>query len=139
MWSFIRDLSNRCKSINGIDASKLYPYSICQDMPTGLYTKWEFDSDMQKIKARHHQSRNFEIMVKSYYQETKAECRTESFTHLKILNKLTVSINMDIVITPKQCLKLWDAITIFILARRFVSHLAMKTLREETKSERGMT
>ena len=94
---------------------------------------------MQKIKARHHQSHNFEIMVMSYYQETKAECRTESFTHLKTLNRLTVSINMDIVITPKQCLKLWDAITIFILARRLVSHLAMKTLREETKSERGMT
>ena len=77
--TFIRDSSNVCKSIVGIDASQLYPYSICQDMPTGWYTRWEFDSDMQKFKTRHNRSRNFENMVMSYYQETRPECRTESF------------------------------------------------------------
>ena len=49
--TFIRDSSNVCKSIVGIDASQLYPYSMCQDMTTGLYTRWEFDSDMQKFKG----------------------------------------------------------------------------------------
>ena len=38
--TFIRKSSNLCKSIVGIDASQLYPYSICQPMPTGLYTRW---------------------------------------------------------------------------------------------------
>ena len=71
--TFIRDSSNVCKSIVGIDASQLYPYSMCQNMPTGLYTRWEFDSDMQKFKARHNPSRNFENMVMSYYQETRPE------------------------------------------------------------------
>ena len=66
--TFIRDSSNICKSIVGIDASQLYPYSMCQDMPTGLYTRWEFDTDMQKFKARHNQTRNFENMVMSFYQ-----------------------------------------------------------------------
>ena len=32
--TFIRDSPNFCKSIFGIDASKLHPFSMCQDMPT---------------------------------------------------------------------------------------------------------
>ena len=38
--TFIGKSSNLCKSIVGIDASQLYPYSMCQPMPTGLYTRW---------------------------------------------------------------------------------------------------
>ena len=31
-----------------LDASQLYPFSMCQDTPAGLYTRWEFDTDVQK-------------------------------------------------------------------------------------------
>ena len=44
--TFIRNSSIICKSIVGIDASQLYPFSMCQDMPTGLYMRWEFDTGM---------------------------------------------------------------------------------------------
>ena len=37
--TFIRKSSNLFKSIVGIEASQLYPYSMCQPMPTGLYTR----------------------------------------------------------------------------------------------------
>ena len=37
--TFIRKSSNLCKSIVGIDVSQLRPYSMCQPMPTGLYTQ----------------------------------------------------------------------------------------------------
>ena len=37
--TFIRKSANLCKSIVGIDASQLYPHSMCQPMPTGLYTR----------------------------------------------------------------------------------------------------
>ena len=77
--SYIRNSSNVCTPIVGIDASQLYPFSMCQDMPTGLYTRWEFDTDMQKFKARHNQTFNFENMVRSFYQETRPECKIESF------------------------------------------------------------
>ena len=90
--AFIRDSSNVFKSIVGIDASQLYPYSMCQDMPTGLYTRCEFDSDMQKFKASHNRTRNFENMVMSYYQETRQECRIESFHTSGNRKKLTVSM-----------------------------------------------
>ena len=36
--NFIRKSPNICKSIVGIDASQLYPYSMCQPMPTGPHT-----------------------------------------------------------------------------------------------------
>ena len=50
--TFIRKSNNLWKSIVGIDASQLYPYSMCQDMPTGLYTRWDYDEETQKFKAR---------------------------------------------------------------------------------------
>ena len=34
--TFIRISGNICKSVVGIDASQLYPYSMCQPKPTGL-------------------------------------------------------------------------------------------------------
>ena len=77
--TFLRNSSNVCKSIIGIDASQLYPFSICQEMPTGLFMRWEFDTDMQKFKARHNQTRNFETMNMSFHQETRLECKIESF------------------------------------------------------------
>ena len=47
--TFIRRPNNVCKPIVVIDASQLYPFSLCQAMPTGVYTRWEFDSDLQKL------------------------------------------------------------------------------------------
>ena len=52
--TFIKKISNTCKSIVGIDSSQLYPFSMCQDMPKGLYTRWRFDTDKQKFKARYN-------------------------------------------------------------------------------------
>ena len=72
--TFIKNLSDICKSIVGIDSSQLYPYSMCQDMATGLYTKLKFDTEMQKFKFRHNRSRNFEIIFVTFYQEQRPEC-----------------------------------------------------------------
>ena len=48
--TFIRNSKNICKSIAGIDASRHYPYSTCQRMPTGLYTRWEHDTESNRFK-----------------------------------------------------------------------------------------
>ena len=37
--TFIRKSANICKSNIWIDASQLYPYLMCQPLPTGLYTR----------------------------------------------------------------------------------------------------
>ena len=77
--TFIRYSGNLCKSIVGIDASQLYPFSMCQEMPTELYTRWELDTDSQKFRTRTNRSRAFENMVMSYLQSKRPECKIESY------------------------------------------------------------
>ena len=50
--AFSRKSTNLCKSIVGIDASHLYPYSMCQPTPTGLYKRWNYDSESLKSMPR---------------------------------------------------------------------------------------
>ena len=77
--TFIRDSGNICKSIVGIGASQLYPYSMCQPMPTGLYTRWEYDTESNRFKPQQNKSRNLENMVMSYFQRRRRDCKFESF------------------------------------------------------------
>ena len=47
-------------------------------MPTGLYTRWSYDSESQKFLPRQNKTRSFENMVLSYFQQTRTECRIGS-------------------------------------------------------------
>ena len=76
--TFICKSSNLCKSIVGIDASQLYPYSMCQQMPTGMYTRWEHDCENKRSTARQNKSRSFENVVLSYFQQSRPDCKIES-------------------------------------------------------------
>ena len=76
--TFVRKSSNLCKSIVGIDASQLYSYSMYQPMPTGLYTRWEYDSETKRFIACPNKSRSFENMVLSYCQRSQPGCEIES-------------------------------------------------------------
>ena len=71
--TFIRNSVSICKSIVGIDASQLYPYSIYQPMPTGLYTWWEYDATSNRFKLQQNKSRNFGNMVMSYFQRQRPD------------------------------------------------------------------
>ena len=77
--TFIWNSRNICKSVVGIDASHLYLYSMCQPMPTGLYTRWEYDTESNRLKPQQNKSRNFENMVMSYFQRQRPDCKIESF------------------------------------------------------------
>ena len=85
--TFIRKSENICKSIVDIDASQLYPYSMCQPMPTGLYTRWEYDTESNRFKPQQNKSRNFENMVTSYFQRQRPDCKIESFYTTETQNK----------------------------------------------------
>ena len=76
--TFLRKSSKLCKSIVGIDASQLYPYSMCQPMPTGSYRRGEYDSETKRFTARQNKSRSFENMVLSYFQQSRPDCKIES-------------------------------------------------------------
>ena len=76
--TFNRKSSILCKSFVGIDVSQLYPYSMCQPMPTGLYTRCEHDSEISRFTARQNKSRSFENTVLSYFQHSRPDCKIES-------------------------------------------------------------
>ena len=76
--TFIRKPSNLCKSIVGIDDSQLYPYSMCQRMPTRSYTRWEYDSETKRFTARQNKSRSLEKFVLLYFQQSRPDCKIES-------------------------------------------------------------
>ena len=50
--TFIQNLGLYCKSIVGNDAGQLYPYSMCQPMPTGLCTRWHYDTQSNRFKPQ---------------------------------------------------------------------------------------
>ena len=77
--TFIRKSANICRFIVEIDASQVYPYSMCQPMPTGLYTRWDLDSETSRFTPRQNKTRSFENMVMSCFQRTRPECEIESF------------------------------------------------------------
>ena len=77
--NFIRKSTKICKSIVGIDASQLYFCSMCQPMPTGLYTRWNFDSETSRFTPRQNKTRSFENMVMSCFQPTRPDCKIENF------------------------------------------------------------
>ena len=76
--TFIRNSGNICKSIVGIDSSQLYPYSMCQPMPTGLYTRWENDTESNRFTPQQNKSRNFENIVMLFFQRQRPDCKIES-------------------------------------------------------------
>ena len=77
--TLIRDSANVCRSIVGIDASQLYPFAMCPEMPTGLYTRWDRDPKSGRFKPRQNKTRSFENMVMSYYQRIRPECKIVNF------------------------------------------------------------
>ena len=76
---FMRKSANICKSVVAIVASQLYPYFMYQSMPTGLYTRWDSDSETGRFTPRQDTTRSFENMVLSYFQRTRPDCELESF------------------------------------------------------------
>ena len=77
--TFIWKSSNICKSVVGIDASQLYPYSMCQPIPPGLYARWQYDTESNRYEPQQNKSRNFENMLMSSCRRQKSDCKIESF------------------------------------------------------------
>ena len=117
--TFIRNSGNVCKSIVGIDASQLYPYSMCQPMPTGFYTRWEYDAESNRFKPQQNKSGNFENMVMSYFQRQNPTVKLRVSSILQEPRKrLTVSRWMVFAHIVILCLRLWAASIITVHVRK---------------------
>ena len=76
--TFISKSAFLCKSFVSIDARQLHPLSMCQPMPTALYTRWNYDYESQNFMPRQNRTRSFENTVLSYFQQNCPECKIES-------------------------------------------------------------
>ena len=61
---------------------------MCQPMPTGLYTRWEYDFETKRLKARQNKSRSFENMVLSSFQRSRPDCKFENNVTTRGQNKI---------------------------------------------------
>ena len=61
--TFNRDSTHWCKYSVGSDASQHFILSMCQAMPTGLYTIREVDSESGKFESRQNNTRSFRNIV----------------------------------------------------------------------------
>ena len=96
----IKNSENVSKSIVGIDASHLYPFSMCKETTTGFYTRWEFDSGSQKFKTRQNRSRKFENKFMPYLQPQRPNCTIESYYQTETQKKFVLMLT-DFVVTVK--------------------------------------
>ena len=116
--TFIRVSGKFCKSIVGIDASQLYAFSMCQPMQTGLYTRWEYDTESNRFKPQQNKSRNFENMVMSYFQRQIPDCKIESFYATGTQKKIVYFKVDGFCAHSKLCLRLWAASIITVHVRK---------------------
>ena len=132
----IRSPSNTWKSIVGIDASQLYPYAMCQPMPTGLYTRWEFNADLQRFKPRSNKNRSFENMVWLSSRTRDRNVILRAFTQPEPSERLTALALIGFAVTVTQFLKLWVASITFPNVRKGNLVLQMKTLWRDKGKEK---
>ena len=103
--TFIQKSTNICKPFVGIDASQLYPYSMCPPMPTGLYTRWGIDSETSRFTLRQNKIRSFENMVMSFFNVQDLIVKLRASTVQADRRKLTASVLIDFVLIATLCLK----------------------------------
>ena len=118
--TYIRNSSNVCKSIVGIDANQLYPFSMCQDMPTGLYTRWEFGTEMQNSRLDIIELATLRIWSCLFIKNQDQNVKLRAFLHLENRKKSTVLMLMVTAITVRQCLKQWDVTTTSVPVKKLV-------------------
>ena len=102
--TFIRKSTNICKSIVGIDASQLYPYSMCQPMPTGLYTRWNFDSKTSMFTPRQNRPAALRIWSCPTSNEHDQNVKLKASLRQADRKKLTASVLMGFVLIATLCL-----------------------------------
>ena len=77
--TFIRKSASICQSIAGIEASQLYPCSLCQPIPIGPYTCCDIDSETGSFTLRQNKARSVESTAMSYFQRTRPDCKINRF------------------------------------------------------------
>ena len=136
--TLIRKSANICKSFVGIVASQLYPYSMCQPMPTGFYKRWDFDSETSRfIPRKKNKARSFERMLMFYFQRTRPKCEIESFLTTSRQKKIA-SVLIGFVLIATLFLKPWVAFTTSVPVKSCVPLTLKKIFNAVARRESSM-
>ena len=91
---------------------------MCQDMPTGLYTRWDYNEETQNRKARQNRNGTLENMVSSFFQATIPESKLESYDTTGTQKKISASVLMVIATIVRPFLKQLFVNSIFALVKK---------------------
>ena len=136
--TFVRKSSNICKSIVGIDASQPYRYSMCQPMPTGLYTRLIWTQkrvDWHLDKTRPAALKTWSCPI-SNEQDQNVKLKV-SLQQVDI-RKLIASVLMGFVFIETLCLKPWVAFTTSVPVKNCVPLSLKKIFNVVAKRESSM-
>ena len=124
---FERKFTNIFDFIVRIDASQLYHYSMGQPMLTGLYTRWDIDSQILRFIPRQNKTHSSENMVISHFQRLRSDIKMRACTIQADRRQLTASLLVGIDLIAKLCLKQGVAFTTFVPVKSCL-HLSLKKL-----------
>ena len=135
--TFMRKSTNLCKSIVGIDASQLYRYSMCQPMPAGLYTRWDFDSVYYSYpdKTRPVALKVWSCLISN---EQDQNVKLRASLQQAVRRKVTASVLMGFVFNATLCLKPWVAFTTSVPVKSCVLPPLKKIFNVVAKRESSM-
>ena len=89
-------------------------------MVTGLYTRWDFDSETSRFIPRRNKTRSLENMVMSYFQRTRPECKIESFFTTSRQKKIDCFSVDGFCFIATLCLEPWVAFTTSVPVKKYV-------------------
>ena len=93
-----------------------------QPMPTGLYTRWIYDTESQKFKPRQNKTGSFENMVFSCFQQTRPQCKIESKVTTGSKRRLIALVLMEFVTIVTLCSKQWVVFSTTVHAKKLARH-----------------
>ena len=112
--------------------------TMCQPMPTGLYTRWDFDSETSGFTPRQNKTLRFENMVMSYFQRTNMIVKLRASTLQAGRRKLIASVLRGFVLIVMLCLKHWVALTTFAPVKS-CTHISPKRISNVAVGEQNST
>ena len=112
---------------------------MCQDMPTSLYKRWDYNEEKQKFSATQNRVRTFENMVVPYVQAIRTECKIESYYTVGTQKKNIASVWIVIGTIVRLFLKQWVVIYLFRPCQEARPILSVYEIIEEPRIEKKMS
>ena len=117
----IRRSDNLKKSIAGNDESHFYPYYLCQDMPTRLFTRWDHLRKTQNSGSKQGKFGFAIFKLCLFHIATETEKKIESYFITGTQKKSVASVLIVFATIVKLFLKKGDVISFLSFQKRDLS------------------